>query len=70
MLNSICDGGVKMNCKGSGTMLTRNPTVYVFSNYKIDECYKDCEKTASLHARFQEYELCLYTILKKINTSA
>lgn len=24
-LNSICDGGVKVNCKCSGTVLTKNP---------------------------------------------
>jgi hypothetical protein len=56
-----------MNCKGSGTMLTKNPYVYVLSNYRIDECYADTEKLKSLHARFVEYELMMYNILKKLN---
>lgn len=55
-----------MNCKGSGTMISKNPYVYVFSNYLIDECYNDTEKVKSLHARFQEYELVLYDTLRKL----
>ena len=66
MMNSICDGGVKMNCKGSGTMLTKNPTVHVLSNYRIDECYTDAEKTKTLKARFNEYELCGFMVLRPL----
>lgn len=62
MLNSICDGGVKMNCKCSGTMVTKNPYVHVLSNYRIDDCYADQEKVKSLHARFKEYELRDYEL--------
>lgn len=62
MLNSICDGGVKMNVKGSGVMITKNPYVYVFSNYRIDDCYEDKEKIQSLHARFIEYTLEEYEL--------
>lgn len=47
-------------------MLTKNPLVYVFSNYRIEECYADKEKIQSLYARFNEYKLELYTILNKL----
>lgn len=51
-----------MNVKGSGVMITKNPYVYVFSNYRIDECYEDKEKIQSLHARFVEYTLKDYEL--------
>lgn len=61
-MNSVCDGGIKVNVKGSGTTITKNPWVYVLSNYRIDDCYEDKEKIQSLHARFKEYTLEEYEL--------
>ncbi|QCO93527.1 replication-associated protein [Gopherus associated circular DNA virus 8] len=57
-LNSMCDGGAKMNVKGSTTMLSWTPTVWVCSNYSIDDCYKKCdsELLSTLKNRFIEEE--------------
>ena len=65
-MNAICDGGSKQNTKGSGVMLTKNPMVYVFSNYEILDTYEDQEKAMTLKSRFNEYELVEFTHLKLI----
>jgi hypothetical protein len=57
-LNELCDGGVKVNVKGSSSVVSKNTDVYVFSNYRIDECFKEDTKLDSLYARFKEYTIC------------
>lgn len=58
MLNSMCDGGVKMNTKGGTTQLSWVCKIWIFSNYKIDDCYlkTDLKILESLHNRFNEIE--------------
>lgn len=58
MLNSMCDGGSKMNTKGGTTQLNWSCKVWIFSNYEIDECYSksDLVLLDSLHNRFNEIE--------------
>ena len=55
-LNRICDGGAKVNVKGSSTQLKQDVVVYICSNYNIKECYKKSEEIIleSLYNRFNE----------------
>ena len=57
MINLICDGGAKMNTKGGSIQLNNNLIVWIISNYRIDECFKDGTDTAPLKARFVEHTL-------------
>lgn len=61
-INELCDGGAKINVKGTTTLCAKNTYVYVFSNWRIDEVYKhamlqDPEITMGLKARFKEYTI-------------
>lgn len=58
-LNTLCDGGVKLNVKGGSLKLHRRPTVYVFSNYSIDDCFKNTDDITryALKNRFIEEKL-------------
>ena len=57
-MNEVCDGGCKVNVKGGSNVLSKNTEVWVFSNYRIDDCFKDHERLDALHARFKEYTIC------------
>jgi len=55
-LNRICDGGCHVNTKG-GSLILGQPTVFICSNFSIDECYSQCEPHLrdTVHARFQQF---------------
>lgn len=54
-LNTICDGGSKMNTKGGTVVLRQDVVVYILSNYQIDGCYTvNCD---TLHNRFNQEEI-------------
>lgn len=55
-LNRICDGGAKVNVKGSSSQLMQNVVVYICSNYNIKDCYKKADEVVlnSLYNRFEE----------------
>lgn len=55
-LNRICDGGAKMNVKGSTVQLRWDCQVIILSNYSISECYSKVDATIleSLYNRFNE----------------
>lgn len=58
-LNALCDGGLKVNVKGSSTIVHPECVVYICSNYNIKECYeKACkdkpEVIEGLYNRFNE----------------
>ena len=57
-LNRICDGGAKVNTKGGTTQLSWEVTVWICSNYSIENCYKKVERVLleSLWNRFNEEE--------------
>lgn len=66
-LNLLCDGGCKMNVKGSSTVIDDFPIVYVFSNHRIEEVYdKVAEKNPALlqtlYSRFRELYMYQYDI--------
>lgn len=66
-LNLLCDGGAKMNVKGSSTVIYEYPIVYVFSNHRISEVYdKVAEKNPNLlqtlYSRFNEYYMTHFDI--------
>ena len=67
-LNRICDGGAKVNTKGGTTQLSWEITVWICSNYSIEECYKKVEKVLlhSLWNRFNEEETVFDPNYKKI----
>lgn len=57
-LNTICDGGAKVNVKNSTTILRYDVTVYIISNYSIAECYSKADSGIldTLYNRFNEIE--------------
>ena len=62
-LNALCDGGLKVNVKGSSTVVHPECVVYVCSNYNIKECYERVCKDKpdvieGLYNRFNEI-LCV-----------
>jgi hypothetical protein len=57
-LNRVCDGGAKVNVKGSTTTLCKLPQVVVVSNYSISDCYHKADQVVlkALYNRFEEME--------------
>lgn len=53
-LNSVCNGGAKVNTKGGSVTLHKKPQLFIASNYAPDEAYfKEQKKiTDSLYTRF------------------
>ena len=62
MLERICDGGAKMNTKGGTIALNNNLIVWIGSNYRITECFKEDTDTSPLKARFIEHTLIEYEL--------
>lgn len=58
-LNRICDGGAKVNTKGSTICLRQDVIVWIFSNYEITSCYKNCDSfiIETLYNRFVVTEM-------------
>lgn len=57
-LNRLCDGGAKVNTKGSTLLLRSDVVVWIFSNYDISSCYKNCDENIleTLNNRFNVIE--------------
>lgn len=66
-LNLLCDGGAKVNVKGSSSIIYEYPIVYIFSNHSIKEVYqkvteKDPALVNTLFSRFRELYMVDYDI--------
>lgn len=57
-INRLCDGGAKVNTKGSTVVLRHDVVLWIFSNYDISSCYKNCEPQilSTLKNRFNVVE--------------
>lgn len=60
-LNRICDGGAKMNIKGSTCTIVDTPTVFIISNLSLHKCYekayeKESELKMAIMNRFKEID--------------
>lgn len=55
-LNRICDGGAKVNVKGSSAQLANDVVVHICSNFNIKECYQKSTPLVleTLYSRFNE----------------
>jgi len=60
-LNRLCDGDTKVNTKGGSAYIPLNRTVYVVSNFSIEECYSKATalQISTLKNRFEENEFFL-----------
>lgn len=58
-INSVCDGGAKVNTKGGSTLLNWTCVVYVLSNYFPREVYRRVSKDTvrTLYSRFKVYAM-------------
>ena len=56
-LNRICDGGAKVNTKGSTVTLAKDVIVHIVSNYSMEECYSEQKDLSTLKNRFIENKL-------------
>lgn len=69
-LNSICDGGSKVNTKGGSTLLNWTCVVYVISNYFPRQVYRKVPKETvrTLFSRFQIYGMQNHELGEPIGT--
>lgn len=71
-LNLLCDGGAKVNIKGSSTIIYEFPIVYVFSNHSISDVYqkvgeKNPNLLQTLYSRFTELYMKDYDLYDVTN---
>lgn len=60
-LNRLCDGDTKVNVKGGSAYVPLNRTLYIVSNFSIEECFQKASplQISTLKNRFEENEFFL-----------